>query len=292
MWVTCVAFFRQDSAVSGMQPWFLILFFLFVQACSTDSGNTDTNRVLRVASTTSVRDSGLMDELLPIFEKENHCRVELIAVGTGAAIKLAEQGDVDALICHAEAAEKRFMEAGHGTRDDQFMHNFFLIVGPESDPAGIVGMDPIKAYKTLANSNAVFVSRGDDSGTHRKERAIEQSANVQQKWENYLETGQGQGQSLIIADEKDAYTLTDFGTWLRLKKNLRLVALVENKDLLQNPYSVLVVNPEKNPAIDEVLANEFSDFLVSPEAQKLIGNYKIGGQPLFFPVFVNETIDQ
>ena len=292
MWINCGEFCRRARGIPVVGTSFVVLAFAFFIGCKSGNGDSNSKNVLRVASTTSVRDSGLMDELLPIFERKNHCRVDLIAVGTGAAIKLAEQGDVDALICHAEAAEKLFMDAGHGTRDDQFMHNFYLIVGPKSDPAGISGLDPVHAYKKLVGTNATFISRGDDSGTHKKEMAIRQSANVEQKWENYIETGQGQGQTLIIADEKDAYTLTNFGSWLRLKKNLRLVALVENQDSLKNPYSVLVVDPEKHSAINEVLANGFADFLVSREAQELIGNYRIDGQPLFIPVRVNEKIDQ
>ena len=271
----------------------LVVSFLVCEpGCNSNDQNGSVSRVLKIASTTSVRDSGLLDQLIPVFEKQNQCRVDLVAVGTGAAIRLAENGDVDALICHAENAEREFMDAGHGIRDESFMHNYFLIVGPAEDPAKIENLDPAEAFKNLAESNASFVSRGDDSGTHKKELAISVLANIDSKWANYFETGQGQSQTLTVADEMNAYTLTDLGTWLKQKSRMRLVPLVENQKQLMNPYSVLVVNPEKNDAINVELANKFANFLVSQRAQQQICDYRVDGQQLFIPDRLKEKTKQ
>ena len=270
----------------------VIAFFCCGPGCNSNEQNGTASSVLKIASTTSVRDSGLLDHLIPVFEKQNRCRIDLVAVGTGAAIKLAENGDVDALICHAENAEREFMDAGHGIRDERFMHNFFLIVGPADDPAKIENLNPAEAFRNLIESNAAFVSRGDDSGTHIKELAISKLANVDSKWPHYIETGQGQSQTLTVADEMNAYTLTDLGTWLKQKDRMRLVPLVENQKQLMNPYSVLVVNPEKNDAINVDLANKFANFLISQKAQQRIGDYRVDGQQLFNPDRLKEKTKQ
>ena len=239
--------------------------------------------VLRLASTTSTRDSGLFDVLLPVFESRHHCRVDVIAVGTGAALKLGESGDVDAVLVHARAAEEAFMQAGHGVRHEPVMYNFFIIVGPQDDPAGVSGLPAEKALQKIAAAGQVFVSRGDDSGTHKKELAIWKLSGERPEWDGYLEAGQGMGPTLVIADEKNAYALTDDGTWLKRRDDFRLKPVVEGDDQLRNPYAVMVVNPERHAEINTSLANAFADFLISEESQRLIAGYQVNGQSLFHP---------
>lgn len=251
-------------------------------AAST-TGSSPPDAVLKVASTTSTRDSGLLDVLLPEFEKVNNCRVDLIAVGTGAALKLGEAGDVDAVLVHARSAEDKFMNAGHGIRHEPVMHNFFIIAGPTSDPALTKGTDAVSALRKIAAGKHRFISRGDDSGTHKREQSLWQKAEGHPEWEDYIESGQGMGPTLIMADEMNAYVLTDEGTWLNQSDNFRLVPLVKGAEDLKNSYAVMVVNPEKSSAINADLANRFADFLISKRAQNLIANYEINGQRLFHP---------
>ncbi len=239
--------------------------------------------VLRLASTTSTRDSGLFDVLLPVFEAKHQCRVDVIAVGTGAALKLGESGDVDAVLVHARAVEETFIQAGHGVRHEPVMHNFFSIVGPQDDPAGVSGLSAGKALQQIASTGQVFVSRGDDSGTHKKELAIWNLSGERPEWDGYLEAGQGMGPTLVIADEMNAYVLTDEGTWLKRRNDFRLKPVVEGDDQLRNPYAVIVVNPERHPGINATMANAFADFLISDEAQRLIAGYQVNGQSLFHP---------
>jgi tungstate transport system substrate-binding protein len=252
-------------------------------ADESPSESARPNAVLRLASTTSTRDSGLFDVLLPAFEDKHNCRVDVIAVGTGAALKLGESGDVDAVLVHARAAEEAFMQAGHGVRHEPVMHNFFIIVGPQDDPAGVTGLPADKALQKIAAAGQVFVSRGDDSGTHKKELAIWKLSGERPDWDGYLEAGQGMGPTLVIADEKNAYVLTDEGTWLKRRNDFRLKPVVEGDDQLRNPYAVMVVNPERHTAINSGLANTFADFLISEEAQRLIAGYQVNRQSLFHP---------
>lgn len=250
---------------------------------SSTSDFSPKESVLKVASTTSTRDSGLLDVLLPEFEKANNCRVDLIAVGTGAALKLGEAGDVDAVLVHARSAEDKFMDGGHGIRHEPIMHNFFIIAGPAADPAQVKGRDAGSALQKIVAGKHRFVSRGDDSGTHKREQLLWQKIEGLPRWKDYIESGQGMGPTLIIADEMKAYVLTDEGTWMKQRDKFQLVQLVKGADNLKNPYAVLVVNPEKSPAINADLANKFSDFLISKRVQKLIENYEINGQRLFHP---------
>lgn len=250
---------------------------------SSTSDFSPKESVLKVASTTSTRDSGLLDVLLPEFEKANNCRVDLIAVGTGAALKLGEAGDVDAVLVHARSAEDKFMDGGHGIRHEPIMHNFFIIAGPAADPAQVKGRDAGSALQKILAGKHRFVSRGDDSGTHKREQLLWQKIEGLPRWKDYIESGQGMGPTLIIADEMKAYVLTDEGTWMKQRDKFQLVQLVKGADNLKNPYAVLVVNPEKSPAINADLANKFSDFLISKRVQKLIKNYEINGQRLFHP---------
>ncbi len=252
-------------------------------AVESPSASDHRGSVLRLASTTSTRDSGLFDVLLPPFEVKHQCRVDVIAVGTGAALKLGESGDVDAVLVHAREAEEAFMQAGHGTRHEPVMHNFFIIAGPQDDPAGIAGLPADQALQQIAARRQVFVSRGDDSGTHKKELDIWKLGGERPEWDGYLEAGQGMGPTLVIADEKNAYVLTDDGTWLNRRDDFQLMPLVQGDDQLRNPYAVLVVNPERHVAINASLADAFADFLISSEGQQLIAGYQANGQLLFYP---------
>jgi len=251
---------------------------------NTDSESTASDSsVLRLASTTSTRDSGLCDVLLPMFEQLHNCRVDLIAVGTGKALRLAEAGDVDVILCHAKSAEEAFVAAGHGVRREPVMHNSFLIVGPADDPAAIQGIEPAEAIGKIGAGQHRFVSRGDDSGTHQREMELWDSVGGHPTWQDYIETGQGMGPTLIIADEMDAYLLVDMGTWLKRRDGLRLAELITEGQGLENPYAVTVVNPVKHPAIHDELAHAFADFLVSDQAQTVIADYRVNGTRLFHP---------
>ncbi len=239
--------------------------------------------VLRLATTTSTRDSGLLDALVPRFEAIQGCRVDVVAVGTGAALKLGESGDADVLITHARTAEEQFLAAGFGVRHEGFMFNFFVIIGPADDPAMIRDLPAAAALRRLAAGRFRFVSRGDNSGTHQREQALWEAAGGRPNWPNYLETGQGMGPSLIIADEKRAYVLADQGTFLRFRPKLNLIALVKSGQELRNPYAAIVVQANPRRAASMQLANAFVDFLISPETQRKIDGFRAGGERLFHP---------
>ena len=243
--------------------------------------------ILVLATTTSTNDSGLLDFILPDFEAETGTEVDVIAVGTGQALSLGENGDADVLLVHARAREDSFMDAGHGVRREDVMYNDFVIVGPEDDPAGIQGMENAgEALKAISEAAASFVSRGDDSGTHTKEKAIWAAAGIEPDGDWYISAGQGMGAVLTMADEQQAYTLSDRATYLaRTLEGTELVILVEGDPILFNPYGVLAVNPEKNSEIQAALANAFIDWLISVSVQEKIGGFGIDkfGQPLFVP---------
>lgn len=239
--------------------------------------------VLRLASTTSTRDSGLFEVLLPTFEQTHNCRVDLIAVGTGKALSLGEAGDVDVMMCHARSAEEAFMAAGHGVRHEPVMHSSFLIVGPTDDPAAIRGAQPSEAFGKIAEGQHRFVSRGDDSGTHTRELKLWENVGGRPTWDKYVETGQGMGPTLIVADELNAYLLIDIGTWLKRRDRLQLTALVTEGEGLENPYAVMVVRPDKHPAIKGNMAHLFADFLISEPVQTVIAEYTINGTRPFHP---------
>ncbi len=239
--------------------------------------------VLRLAVTTSTRDTGLLDVLNPVFEKRHGVRLDVIAVGTGAALNLGESGDVDAVLVHSREAEDAFMAGGHGVRREDVMYNTFQILGPDDDPGEVRDMEPISALRKLAADRARFVSRGDDSGTHKREKKLWEAAKGWSHWDGYMETGQGMGATLLVADQMGAYVLCDSGTYLKFKEKIRLVPLVVASQRLRNPYGVIVVNPRKHPSINADLAEAFVDFIISAEAARLIDNYKIDGRQLFFP---------
>lgn len=247
----------------------------------------DKGEVLRLATTTSTRDSGLLDELLPVFEKAQGCRVDVIAVGTGAALKLGEAGDVDLVLVHARQAEQAFMKAKHGVRHEEFMYNHFVLLGPPGDPAQIRSLDTIDAMTRIADENHRFISRGDNSGTHMRELSLWKKAQITPGWENYLAVGQGMGATLLVADEKQGYVLADMGTYLKFQAKIDLVPLANAAGSLRNPYSAIVVNPAKHEPINSRLANAVVDFLIADEAQRVIANYQVRGQQLFYPTRLN-----
>jgi tungstate transport system substrate-binding protein len=241
---------------------------------------------LILSTTTSTQDSGLLDDLIPVFEQKTGYKVKTVAVGSGAALKMGEDGNADVLLVHSPAAEKDYMAKAAGIDRRLVMHNDFIIVGPAEDPAGIKGMKTAaEAFKQLADKNANFASRGDNSGTHTMELGLWKSASIDPKnVSNRVETGQGMGATLKITSEKKGYTLTDRATFLAQKANLPLVILVEKDPKLLNVYHVITVNPDKYPKMNLAGAKAFADFMTSVEIQKRIGEFGAVkyGEPLFF----------
>lgn len=239
---------------------------------------------LRLATTTSTANSGLMDYLLPEFTAESGIEVHLIAVGTGKALRLGREGDVDVVLVHARAAEDAFVESGYGVDRADIMYNDFVIVGPMTDPAGAARSKSVA--EVLAHIHAMehpFISRGDDSGTHKRELLLWQSAGKQPHGHWYREVGQGMGKTLQIANEVDAYTMTDRGTWLAYRGKLDLQLLFEDDPPLFNPYGIIAVNPKRHPDVNYSAAKKLIDWMTSPRVQKRIGEFKIQGQQLFIP---------
>jgi tungstate transport system substrate-binding protein len=272
-------------------PFTLCILILLMAACQ---GQPEV--VLRLATTTSTYDSGLLQEILPDFEAQSGIRVDVVAVGTGQAIAMGERGDADVLMVHDRAKEEAFVSAGHGLMCYPLMFNDFVVVGPSDDPASILGIDLASdALAEIASNQATFASRGDDSGTHSREVAIWEAAGIDPDplsgW--YLSIGQGMGETLQFASEQRAYTLSDRGTFLALRANLyELVVLVGGESLEQNsdpslinPYSVIPVNPELHPGTASEAAQQFIDWIISLEVQERIAAYGVDrfGQPLFFP---------
>ncbi len=278
------------------------LLLLTVTACQpivapSDTAATTTEpAVLRLATTTSTADSGLLDVILPAFEQKYNARVDVVAVGTGQALEIGAKGDADVVLVHARAREDKFVADGEGVNRLDVMYNDYVIVGPTDDPAGISGVTLAKeALLKIAETSAPFASRGDDSGTHTKEKSLWAAAGITPTVESgwYLSVGQGMGETLLFANEKLAYTLADRGTWLSMQENLPgLTILVggavidQNSDkALLNPYGVIPVNPEKHPGVNFDLATQFAEWLTAPETQQAIGDYgkEAFGQPLFYP---------
>ena len=261
----------------------LVLVALLFAACG--GGGSPARPEILLATTTSTQDSGLLDALIPDFEKRTGYRVKTTAVGTGAALAIGARGDADVVLVHAPSAEKPFMEADNGSRRLLVMHNDFVLVGPPNDPAGVRGIKVLDALRTVARAGATFVSRGDESGTHILERALWKQAAVQPGGDWYVEAATGMGQTLTIASEKRGYTITDRGTYLARRGPLELAILVEKDPPLINIYHVITVNGGKFPRVNSAGADAFADYLVSPDAQKIIGSFGVDrfGQPLFFP---------
>lgn len=268
----------------------LLLTILLVSGCASRpafDAPAGPPQELMLATTTSTADSGLLDAILPDFEARYNATVSVIAVGTGQALKLGEDANADVVLVHSRAAEDAFMEAGHGVRREDVMYNDYVILGVPADSAGIGGMtDAAAAVARLAQSEAPFVSRGDDSGTHKKEIQIWKKAGIEPSGDWYISAGQGMGAVLTMANEQEAYTLSDRGTYLaRTLEGTDLVVLVEGDPTLFNPYGVIAVNPEKNVNIKGELADQFIDWLISVSAQEMIGEYGVDtfGSPLFTP---------
>ena len=253
-------------------------------------------QVLRLATTTSTADSGLLDAILPDFEARYSARVDVVAVGTGQALEIGTKGDADVVLVHARAREDKFVADGDGINRLDVMYNDYVIVGPTADPAGINGIGSAKeAFTQIAETQSIFASRGDDSGTHTKEKSIWAGAGITPTVDSgwYLSVGQGMGETLIFANEKLAYTLADRGTWLAMQENLPELSILvggatidQNTDkTLLNPYGVIPVNSAKHSAVNFALATTFAEWLTTAEIQKLIGDYgkEQFGQPLFYP---------
>lgn len=245
------------------------------------------NPELILATTTSTQDSGLLDVLVPLFEQQTGYGVKTISVGTGQALALGERGEADVVLVHAPDSEKRWMAAGHGVDRLLVMYNDFVVIGPSADPAGVVGAArAVEVVQKIAAGGATFISRGDNSGTNQLELKLWQDGGLDPKGQPwYQEAGQGMGATLTIANEKQAYTLTDRGTYLARQATLELPILAEGYQSFLNVYHVMTVNPEKGPRINADGARAFAYFLVTPNTQALIGQFGLDrfGQPLFFP---------
>ncbi|HME41812.1 MAG TPA: substrate-binding domain-containing protein [Syntrophorhabdales bacterium] len=267
--------------------WIVSLIAAVLFGVLTVSPASAQQKNIILATTTSTQDSGLLDVLIPMFEKKTGYFVKTIAVGSGQAMAMGQKGEADVLLVHSPAAEKKFVDEGYGINRRLVMHNDFVIVGPPSDPAKIKGIkSAVEAFKRIASTGSLFMSRGDNSGTHAQEKAVWKAANINpegQKW--YQQTGLGMGQTLNVASEKRAYTLTDRGTYLALKKQLGLDILAEGDAILLNIYHVIEVNPAKWPKVNSVGGRAFADFMVAQETQGVIKTFGVDkfGSPLFFP---------
>lgn len=263
----------------------IFLFFYTILVLFSPFVFADQRDTLRIATTTSTENSGLLAILHPPFEQQFNARLDVIAVGTGKALKLGENGDVDVVFVHAPKAELDFIEAGFGLARHAVMHNDFIIVGPADDPAKIKQMNCLtQALAKIQQSQSIFISRGDDSGTHKKELSLWKATNLSvPSSSNYLSVGQGMGAVLRIADDKQAYTLTDRGTFLSQKNKLELVILFEGDLILFNPYHVIMVNPARHSHVNIALSEQYIKYLTWVEAQKIIANYQLLGEQLFYP---------
>ncbi len=248
----------------------------------TDLSHANNSNTIRLATTTSTYHSGLLDYLLPIFKKDSGYEVQVLAAGTGKALKMGENGDVDLVMTHAPKAEAIFVNSGYGIEPKGFMYNDFVIVGPKNDPADIRGTkDAAAALAKIASKNAVFISRGDDSGTNKKELELWSKAAENTTFDNYKSVGQGMGPTLNIASELTAYTLTDRATWLSYQNRLDLDLMVEGDKLLFNPYQVIIINPARYKNLNTSGAKAFSHWLVSDRGQTLINHFKLNNKQLF-----------
>ncbi|MDA1001186.1 MAG: substrate-binding domain-containing protein [bacterium] len=265
---------------------FLVLCVLLGIFSTGLSRPADAAERLKLATTTSTDNSGLLKWLHPVFEKMYGVQVHVIAVGTGQALRLGQNGDVDVVLVHARKAEEAFVAAGYGVDRREVMYNDFVIVGPASDPAGVKGLrEAADALRLIMNKKALWFSRGDDSGTHKKEKQFWSEIGSQPKGAWYRSLGQGMGRTLLIADEKRGYVLTDRGTYIALSSNkkISLKVLVERGKSLLNPYSVIRVNPKRHLHVNSNLARQYADFLVSQEGQNRIASFRLSGKVLFHP---------
>ena len=262
----------------------LVVRIAFAAAALFAAGSAFAMKDIKMATTTSTDNSGLLQYLLPKFEADCKCKIHYTAVGTGAALKLGQNGDVDVVLVHARPSEDKFVAAGYGVNRRDVMYNDFVIVGPASDPAGVKGMhDPLKALKKIHASGATFISRGDDSGTNKKELAYWKAIGIKPGGPHYLAVGQGMGATLTVAGEKGAYTLSDRATYTTYAAKTGLHILVQGSKKLLNPYGVIAVNPKRYPNINYKGAMTFIKWMTSPRGQKAIGDYRFKGAQLFHP---------
>ena len=294
-----------------MKQFYILVSGLIAVIFFMSGGATAEDKIIKMSTTTSTQASGLLDVLLPELEKDTGIQVKVIAKGTGAAIRDGMDGNVDVIFVHAKAREEKFVKDGYGTKRYAIMHNDFVILGPDADSAKIKGMTQAQAaLKNIADSKALFISRGDDSGTHTKEQALWQKTGLQlekitntivkkgqkreitfvhpagsKEW--YLSIGQGMGKTIMFADEKQAYTLADRGTYIKYKFGrdvpIELDVLCEGDPLLANPYGIIPINPQKHPHVKYKLADEFAQWLISDRGQAVISEYRLLGKQLFYP---------
>lgn len=271
----------------------LLTLLISITACQPKASGPEVPEMI-LATTTSTRDSGLLDVLVPMFEEQTGYIVQTVAVGTGEALRMGEEGNADVLMVHAPTSEEEFMAGGFGERRELIMHNDFVFVGPAADPAGAKSTASVSdMLKAIADSGSTFVSRGDDSGTHKMELKLWTAAEVTPEGAWYLETGQGMGDTLRIASEKEGYTLTDRATYLANKDTLALDIVREGDAVLLNIYHVITVNPEKWTKLNNAGAEAFVDFLISKETQEVIGKFGVDkyGSPLFVPDYGKNEAD-
>lgn len=282
------AVFREKSV-----SLLLMLFSIFLLLPS--AGAAQKHKELILATTTSTYDSGLLGELNPLFEERFDTQIKVIAVGTGAAIRHAQDGDVDVILVHARGAEDTFLKEGWGVNRRDVMYNDFVILGPQDDPAGIEDTNEATvALARIAEQKTKFVSRADNSGTHKKELSIWENAGIETGGNWYLQVGKGMGDTIVQADTMGAYTLSDRGTYLSMKDKIDLEILLQGPvkggdETLMNSYGIIAVNPAKYPSVNYSRAMAYIGFLTSVEGQKIIENYKVNGEQLFFPHALEET---
>jgi tungstate transport system substrate-binding protein len=258
---------------------------------SDDSSENESKGTIILATTTSTKDSGLLDEILPVFEKEEGYKVDVVSVGSGEAMKMGENGEADVLLVHSPAAEEEYVKGGHADEDGRHdvMYNDFVIVGPEADPAKVssTSEDAVASFKSISSSEQTFVSRADDSGTHKKELSIWEKAGIKPSGDWYIEAAAGMGDVITMTNEKEGYTLSDRATWLNVGKDTDLKILCEKdpSGMLNNQYGVICVNPDKNDKINHDGAKAFQKWILSEDTQKLIGEYGVEeyGEQLFVP---------
>jgi tungstate transport system substrate-binding protein len=267
----------------------LVIISLVILVCGASSPVLAENRVLHMATTTSTDNTGLLDYLAPVFESSTNIELRWVAVGTGKALALGRNCDVDVLMVHAPAAEAEYVSGGYGVDRHPFMYNDFVIIGPKNDPAGIRGMSVARGLSVISQKGGYFASRGDDSGTNKREIQLWKEAGLgvldRESW--YIQTGQGMLNTINIAAERDAYTLTDRGTFIKYESNWKgnppLVILIEGDAALRNQYSVIAVNPARCSEVRQDLAEELIEWILSSEAQRLIGDFELMGKKLFIP---------
>ncbi len=268
--------------MSGLMAMLMVMIFVTATPAAA-------KKDLMMATTTSTDNTGLLDYLMPFFEKETGITIEWTATGTGKALKLGQNCDVDVLLVHAPPAEKRYIAAGYGKDRREIMYNDFVIIGPSADPAGIKGKSISDALTAIKTKGALFMSRGDDSGTNKKEKLLWKNAGMalpdKEAW--YVQTGQGMLATINVAQERNGYTMTDRGTYIKYQAqqggNAPLTVLVEGDDILLNQYAVLTLNPKNCPKAKYELAVKFSDWMASDSAQKKIGAFRLLGKKLFIP---------